>query len=969
MAESDWREVVALAERLSKVVDFDEHERDYKVEISERMRAVRSSVESDDPEWPQALVRALRGNLIHFTTIMKVSEVVQSDREGARSALLNLWNQTDKTAAQVAWHQYLNGRDPKIYIGAALTTGSVLLFADESREFAPYRSEVVKKFARLVGEEPADDYSVADRWDQFVRLMDELGMRLRAAGLQVRDRLDAQGYFWALMHYGAKSVPDRALALDLDEWRTGVVGGGTASVKRRNHQQPIVEDGGWRVLLAGLKSEPSPLSQTPSAWTQETAAELGRRCSDEDLAGAGTYMEKLHRQLDGAPAPVYRLAADFIYLNLLPLVNVRGDTKLERVEQIRDWSGEAWEIPEELRSAAEAGGAFNGGQGYSAQRWRHMLWFCEFVGKWDTLTESARTSALTNPWEFARVLEGLDPDIPAMRYVFAYYAWPNVFMDIVSPDHRRKIRDAFADEIGGASGDSDIAISRDIYDIREVLEDRSGSLMSFYQSPYGEQWQNDKTRRAWFVNLAADREATWDRWVEEQEVSLLAPEVTPEIAGASLDTVTHLVGGAHLDMDADARDRRAREVFAFVSRAKSGDLFVTAVDGSLHVGESLGALAPQTDSAGELAIQVAWFPGLIELDAAPPQVQAALESPGVVIELTTVIAAIDSLIDPGDEPGKEPIDGEMFAPLTPEFCGDIHMPMSEVQRFVDALKTRKQMVFYGPPGTGKTYLARRLARHLSGGKRTDAMSLVQFHPSYAYEDFFEGYRPSVTDGGQASFKLTKGPLRLLADEASKPENLSRPYFLIVDEMNRGNLAKVFGELYFLLEYRDQAVALQYSPEKRFALPPNVFIIGTMNTTDRSVGLVDAAIRRRFPFIELHPDSSPVEGVLSAFLKKKGFPDERARLLKALNLSIDVRDLRVGPSYFMRDEAATETGLAQIWDYDILPLLVEHFYGSKDAAVVTAEFGLDAIRELIDASYPVAEAVASTGENPGEDELA
>ena len=958
MAESDWREIVALSKRLSEAVDLDANEREYKVEIGKRLREVRMAIEADAADWPQALGRALRGNIIHFTTLMKVDEVLQNDREGGRAALLELWSAGDKTRALAGWHGYLSARDPKIYIGAALTTGSVLLLGDDSGSFAPYRSEAVKKFARLVGEEPADDYDAGARWAQFIGLLDELGEHLASAGLEIRDRIDSQGYFWALLKYDEKILSDRILANDLEQWRTGVIAGGTALVERRTHQHPVVEDAAWQVLRAGLTGRPSPLSGHGESWTAAVADELGRRCQDEEIAGTGTFMEKFERQLEGAPPTVFALAADLLFLNMVPLTNVRGDTKIERIEQVRDWSGENWDISPELRRAANAGGSFNGGQGYSAQRWRHMVWLCGFVAKWAAMGQSATTSALANPWEFSRVLEGIDPDIPAMRHVLAYFAWPNVFIDIISPDHRRKIRDAFADEVGGSSGDSDAAISRDIYDIRSVLEDRVGALINFYNSPYGEQWLRDKTRRAWFVNLAADAPETWSRWQNEQEVSLKAPEVGVENRGASLDDLAHIVGLAHLDLDADARDRRAREIFAFVTRAKAGDLFITEFDGSLYVGESLGSLAEQLDSGGELAISVAWFPGEIALDAAPPQVQAALESLGVVIEVTSVITVIEGLIE--TEPDvveiTEPTVRHSFALLTQEFCDEVHMPLADVQRFVDALMSRKQMVFYGPPGTGKTFLARRLAHHLSGSKRADAVSLVQFHPSYAYEDFFEGYRPSVTEAGQASFRLAKGPLRLLADEASKPENSGRAYFLIIDEMNRGNLAKVFGELYFLLEYRDQAVALQYSPEKRFSLPPNLYIIGTMNTTDRSVGLVDAAIRRRFPFIELHPDSSPVEGVLASFLASKGFPDHRARLLRALNSHIDVRDLRLGPSYFMRSEASTDAGLAQVWDYDILPLLVEHFYGTRDAAEVATDFGLDAmLREIAavgnDASGP------------------
>ena len=137
-------------------------------------------------------------------------------------------------------------------------------------------------------------------------------------------------------------------------------------------------------------------------------------------------------------------------------------------------------------------------------------------------------------------------------------------------------------------------------------------------------------------------------------------------------------------------------------------------------------------------------------------------------------------------------------------------------------RSRPQLIFYGPPGTGKTYLATRLARHLT---EDGAVKLVQFHPSYTYEDFFEGFRPSPGGDGSLTFTLRAGPFRDFAEVAAA--NPSTAYILIIDEINRANLAKVFGELYFLLEYRDSSISLHYSPDKEFTLPQNLFIIGTM----------------------------------------------------------------------------------------------------------------------------------------------
>ncbi len=228
----------------------------------------------------------------------------------------------------------------------------------------------------------------------------------------------------------------------------------------------------------------------------------------------------------------------------------------------------------------------------------------------------------------------------------------------------------------------------------------------------------------------------------------------------------------------------------------------------------------------------------------------------------------------------------------------------------DLLWDERQLIFYGPPGTGKTYLAQELAEFLSGGP--EQVKLVQFHPSYAYEDFFEGFRPREDpDTHEVAYRLTSGPLRELADLARREGNRHIPHFLIIDEINRANLAKVFGELYFLLEYRNKSVRLTYSGED-FALPRNLFVIGTMNTADRSIALVDAAMRRRFAFVELSPRTEPTSGLLRRWLEGQKKETEPADLLDALNARIDDADFRIGPSYLMKPSVYREGGLARTW---------------------------------------------------------
>ena len=242
------------------------------------------------------------------------------------------------------------------------------------------------------------------------------------------------------------------------------------------------------------------------------------------------------------------------------------------------------------------------------------------------------------------------------------------------------------------------------------------------------------------------------------------------------------------------------------------------------------------------------------------------------------------------------------------------------------LEEKKQVIFYGPPGTGKTYVAKELAKHLAGGDE-NRVTLVQFHPSYAYEDFVQGYRPAETDG-HLNYQLTLGPLMEAADVARGEPDAK--HFLVIDEINRGNLAKVFGECYFLLEYRDEKVRLQYS-DRPFSLPDNLYVIGTMNTADRSIALVDLALRRRFYFEEFHPDEPPVKGLLSRFLERNDLSEMGwvASFVDEANKELADHEAAIGPSHFMKpnlDKAMAR----RIWKHAIRPYLEERLQDERES---------------------------------------
>jgi hypothetical protein len=273
-----------------------------------------------------------------------------------------------------------------------------------------------------------------------------------------------------------------------------------------------------------------------------------------------------------------------------------------------------------------------------------------------------------------------------------------------------------------------------------------------------------------------------------------------------------------------------------------------------------------------------------------------------------------------------------------DLASELFLEESFLDETVQLLRDKRQIIFYGPPGTGKTYVARKLAAWLAG---SDArVRLVQFHPSYAYEDFVEGLRPQESTAG---FHLVQGPLLRLA--AAATADPSHDYVLVVDEINRGNIARVFGELYFLLEYRGEKMRLLYS-EESFQLPENLLLIGTMNSADRSIALLDSALRRRFYFRHFDATSLPVSEVLPRYLEAT-HPHLTwlAPVVARANQLLDDPALAVGPSYFIR-EALDEQWIRRIWDAAVLPTLADHFYGQPERL---ASFDLDALREQVGGS--------------------
>ena len=259
-----------------------------------------------------------------------------------------------------------------------------------------------------------------------------------------------------------------------------------------------------------------------------------------------------------------------------------------------------------------------------------------------------------------------------------------------------------------------------------------------------------------------------------------------------------------------------------------------------------------------------------------------------------------------------------------QFLDEVYMDEASYNTLVSLVQTKKNVILQGAPGVGKTFAAKRLAYSMMGVKDPNRVMMVQFHQSYSYEDFIMGFRPS-----ENGFELKRGAFYNFCKEAEIDSD--NDYFFIIDEINRGNLSKIFGELFMLIESDKRGVELQllYSDEK-FSVPSNVYIIGMMNTADRSLAMLDYALRRRFAFYEMKPgfDTDGFREYKMGLASEKF--DRLINCVENLNSAIAADEslgegFCIGHSYFCNLKKATDNALSGIVEFELIPLLKEYWF--------------------------------------------
>lgn len=309
--------------------------------------------------------------------------------------------------------------------------------------------------------------------------------------------------------------------------------------------------------------------------------------------------------------------------------------------------------------------------------------------------------------------------------------------------------------------------------------------------------------------------------------------------------------------------------------------------------------------------------------------QFAMKTLTEITDYPDLLARIEAYF----ENDEDALDGEeMPVPLTEysveKFLEEVYMEREQYDAIVGLLRAKKNVIMQGAPGVGKTFAAKRLAYSMMGVKDASRVKLVQFHQSYSYEDFIEGYHPSG-----AGFELVKGAFYSFCRKAA--DDQENDYFFIIDEINRGNLSTIFGELFMLIESDKRGpeykLQLLYSHEL-FCVPANVHIIGMMNTADRSLAMLDYALRRRFAFVELRPafDSDGFRDYCAGLDNSRfeALVSEVVSLNKEIAEDESLGDgFCIGHSYFcnMKPENCTDATLASIVEYELIPMLKEYWF--------------------------------------------
>jgi len=704
----------------------------------------------------------------------------------------------------------------------------------------------------------------------------------------------------------------------------------------------------WRELC--LARDGSLFSDAP-VWTMSAIGALQRSFVDSPDDGDRTFLEKLHDQLRDCEPSAKKLAGEMLWVwCLFPIqAAVRAETKRDLIRTVWEWSGEKLPTTHLLLGAALETGVGRAGVAYSTRRWAELAYLIRVTHRIKEFDNARRAELLSDPWKFAALLDEVaGDDNPQFRHILRYLVFPDSFEPASTGRDKRLIVAAFRQLTKKQTkGLSPIEIDRLLLEIRREEEAKAGTgeRLSFYRTPLVDVWQEDDEEEAqagleiryWKISPGADAEL-WKECLAGGYISI-GWNVLGDLSDCDRAEFEQRVQ-QQLKVHPDWTKERLEQVWQF-SKIKPGD-YVVANRGTTQVlgigvvtgeyffaksGEHLHRLPVNwADLTQRQVTEQGWRRTLIRLTAEKFNKIRGLQVEGVMEPSITDTRTRNSQVQPYN---------------VEDALRDLFIERQAFQSILNTLKSKRNLILQGPPGVGKTYFARRLAYCLLGESDPNRVGMVQFHQSYSYEDFVQGYRP--TGNG---FTLRDGVFYEFSMRAHRDKE--RDYVFIIDEVNRANLSKVFGELMMLIEAdkrdREWAIPLAYSSSESdpYFVPKNLFILGLMNTADRSLAMVDYALRRRFAFVDLAPGLQTE--AFTTFLLSKG---AEASLVKQIvqrvsSLNAEIADDRVnlgpgfciGHSFFSsldEGESLDQDWYRRVVEREIAPLLREYWFDKPKLA--------------------------------------